>query len=212
MSGRTARFSPILLAVALAGCGGGGGKPLVAPARVYFLRDGKVAAVARRLPLSEKALLGALRDGPTADERRIGIAPGEGGAQVVYTLSQFDPAAPVTYRGKRYTRAGFEDRTPAILVESPLPFQTVHVPQLHAGGTANTFEATFEYDLLGLGGKLLAHHFVTATSGNGQRGTFDFDVPFSVERSEPGKLVVYERSAENGRRIHVVEIPLRLSP
>src|SRR5204863_1865026 len=127
-------------------------------------------------------------------------------------FSQFDPERPVLVRGKQHTRSEFEDRTPAILVESPLPFETVRGPELHATGTANTFEATFEYDLVGAGGKVLAHHFVTATSGSGTRGIFDFTVPFTVARAEPGKLVVFESSAENGRRIHVVEIPLRLEP
>ena len=140
------------------------------------------------------------------------MAGGAGLAEAVYTLSQFDPEKPVVVRGKRYTRSDFEDETPAILVESPLPFDTVHGPELHATGTANTFEATFEYDLVGGDGKLLAHHFVTATSGSGTRGTFDFTVPFTVEQAQSGKLVVFESSAENGSRIHVVEIPLRLEP
>jgi hypothetical protein len=83
----------------------------------------------------------------------------------------------------------------------------VRGPQLVVNGTANTFEATFEYDLV-MGGKVVAHHFETATSGTGTRGTFSFTVP--VTRSGLAKLVVFESSAENGRRIHVVEIPLRL--
>jgi len=140
------------------------------------------------------------------------MAGGAGAAEAVYTLSQFDPASPVVVRGKQYTRSDFEEETPAILVESPLPFDTVHGPELHATGTANTFEATFEYDLVGGDGKLLAHHFVTATSGSGTRGTFDFTVPFTIEHAQSGKLVVFESSAENGSRIHVVEIPLRLEP
>ena len=53
---------------------------------------------------------------------------------------------------------------------------------------------------------------MTATSGSGTRGTFDFTVPFTVEHAQSGKLVVFESSAENGSRIHVVEIPLRLEP
>jgi len=132
-------------------------------------------------------------------------------AQAVYTLSQFSPQRPVLVNGTTYTRGAFEDLTPAILVEAPLPNQEVKTP-LRATGTANTFEATFQYDLLGPDGKLLETHFVTATSGSGTRGTFDFTVPFTVDRAVAGKLVVYERSAENGKRIHVVEIPVRLTP
>src|SRR5439155_11042056 len=104
-----------------------------------------------------------------------------------------------------------EDLTPLILVESPLPNETVTSP-LHASGTANTFEATFEYDLVDADGKVIAHHFVTATSGSGTRGTFDFTAPFQVEQPGPGKLVVYERSAANGARVHSSEIPVQLEP
>src|SRR6266516_2378732 len=64
--------------------------------------------------------------------------PRRGLAQVVYTLSQFEDVQAVEVNGKRYTRGDFEDMTPLILVESPLPFQAVHSP-LHATGTANTF-------------------------------------------------------------------------
>jgi hypothetical protein len=57
---------------------------------------------------------------------------------------------------------------------------------------------------------VLAHHFVTATSGSGTRGTFDFAAQFTAAQSGPGKLVVYEISAANGSRIHQVEVPVRI--
>ena len=81
---------------------------------------------------------------------------------------------------------------------------------LRVTGTADTFEATFDYDLLDPAGKVLSHHFVTATSGSGTRGTFDFTIPFEAPNGL-GKLVVYERSAADGSRIHQVEIPLTLA-
>jgi hypothetical protein len=74
-------------------------------------------------------------------------------------------------------------------------------------GTANTFEATFDYDLVDGAGKVVANHFVTATSGSGTRGTYDFTIRFSAPAGS-GKLVVYELSAKDGSRIHQVEIPL----
>jgi hypothetical protein len=110
----------------------------------------------------------------------------------------------------RYTRADFEDETPSILVESPLPFQKVVSP-LRATGTANTFEANFEYELADPDGKIIATHFVTATSGSGTRGTFDFTVPFAIARDGLGELIVYERSAKDGTRIHLIEIPIRMT-
>ena len=131
-------------------------------------------------------------------------------AQTVYTLTQFAPSRPVLVNGRRYTRADFEEFTPAILVESPLPEQTVARP-LRVTGTANTFEATFEYELVDSAGKIVAKHFVTATSGSGTRGTFDVTVPYPAGHAGLGKLVVYESSAKDGSRVHVVEIPLRLT-
>jgi hypothetical protein len=221
------RLPPLVLLVALAaGCGGSTTvtrtetvvRTVTAAAqktavRVYFMRDGKVAPVARELAsTSRDALLAALSAGPTAQERAAGFAVPNGRARTadtVYTLSQFDPKAPVEVGAKSYTRADFEDETPAILVESPLPFQAVSAP-FRVTGTANTFEATFEYDLVDPAGKVLSHSFVTATSGSGTRGTFDFTIPFEAPNGL-GKLVVYERSAADGSRIHQVEIPLTLA-
>lgn len=206
--------------------------------RVYFLRDGKVQPVARRVPKTQavaRATLEALGKGPTAVERRdlelssavsadfegvsvkSGVATPEGVvdvsrlglAQIVYTLTQFPTVKAVEIAGKRYTRADFEDETPIILVESPLPFQDVSSP-LRATGTANTFEATFNYDLTDWDGRIIESHFVTATSGSGERGTFDFTVPFTIDRSGIGALIVYELSAEDGSRIHINEVPIRM--
>jgi germination protein M len=128
-------------------------------------------------------------------------------AQVVYTLTQFPTVKSVD--GK--TRKDVEDFVPAILVERPTADQVVTSP-LRVTGNANTFEATFECDLRDGSGRLLHHEVVTATSGSGTRGTFDFTVPFTVTRESDGTLVVYERSAADGSIIHEREIPLRLRP
>jgi hypothetical protein len=217
-----------LLGLVAAGCGGGTTtvtvtttqtvtrtettSPAKKTARVYFMRDGKVGPVARQLETVDRtSLLAAVAAGPTAAERAIGFTQGETTertAEEVYTLSQFEPKRPVDVGGKSYTRADFEELTPAILVESPLPFASATSP-LRVWGTANTFEATFDYELLDPSGKVLSHHFVTATSGSGTRGTFDFTVPFEAPNGL-GKLVVFEESAADGSRIHQVEIPLAL--
>jgi len=131
-------------------------------------------------------------------------------AQTVYTLSQFASARPVVVNGTRYTRSEFEDETPAILVEAPLPEAHVASP-LVLTGTANTFEATFEYELVDSAGKVVAKHFATATSGSGTRGTFRLTIAFSGAAAGTGKFVVYESSAKDGSRIHIVEIPVQLT-
>ena len=214
--------------------------PEVATARVYFLRDGKVWPVARSLgaPGVAASALSELFAGPDVGERRDlelstaipqgaeapdvsisgGVATIQLGtaldnralAQVVYTLTQFPTVKAVEVDGKRYTRADFEEQTPAILVESPLAWQHVGSP-LRVTGTANTFEATFDYELTDTDGRIVDSHFVTATSGSGTRGTFDFTTkPFTVPFSGVGSLIVFERSAKDGSRIHLVEIPLRM--
>jgi hypothetical protein len=128
-------------------------------------------------------------------------------AQVVYSLTTFSTVQSVN--GK--TRADVEDFVPAILVEQPAPFEPVTSP-LHVTGTANTFEATFNYRLEDAEGTELAKDFVTATSGTGTRGTFEFDVPFTVDDAQDGTLAVFELSAEDGSVIHEREIPVRLVP
>ncbi len=181
--------------------------------RVYFMRNGKIGPVARQLErVDRSSLLAAVAAGPSSAERAIGFTQGEATGRTteeLYTLSQFDPNKPVDIGGKSYTRTDFEDVTPSILVESPLPFAAVSSP-LRVRGTANTFEATFDYELLDPSGKVLSHNFVTATSGTGTRGTYDFTVRFEAPNGV-GKLAVFERSAADGSRIHQVEIPLRLA-
>lgn len=129
-------------------------------------------------------------------------------AQVVYTLTQFPGIHAVEIHGRSYTRADFEDQTPSVLVESPLPFEEVTSP-LRVTGTANTFEATFQYELVDAEGNVVDENFVTATSGTGTRGTFAFT---TGAFDDVAALRIFENSAEDGSRIHEVEIPLNAAP
>lgn len=209
--------------------------------RVYFLLDGNVQPVAREVPKTQAVLtaaMNALLAGPTEAERDIGLTtdfkPGgkllsasvrdgvatiavdaeygsPGLAQLVYTATQFPTVKSVGSGQARYTRKSSEDYTPAILVESPLPFETVSNP-LRASGTANTFEANFQYELVNPAGNVVDENFVTATSGTGTRGTFEFTTkPYTGEAGE-GELVVFELSAKDGSRINEVRIPVQLAP
>jgi len=148
-------------------------------------------------------------------------------AQVVHTLTQFptvervgfllggEPVEAIGGEGvvvdPPVARGDFEDLAPAILVDSPTPGDVVTSP-LELRGTANTFEATFMYRLEDGAGNVLVETFDTATSGTGTRGTFSVTAPFVLETPGAGRLVVYESSAEDGRPIHVVEIPVQLEP
>ena len=209
--------------------------------RVYWLRDGKVWPALREVDATEavaEAALGELLAGPTEQEGadlsftsaipegtelvdvsvEDGVAtvelseelPDEPLAQVVYTVTQFETVQSVEIQDRSLARADFEDLTPAILVESPLPFEEVGSP-VRAIGTANTFEANFAYELTDTDGRIVDENFVTATSGSGTRGTFDFTTKeYTVPFDGIGALIVFERSAENGEKIHLVEIPLRM--
>jgi hypothetical protein len=210
--------------------------------RVYFLLNGKVQPVARTVPSTRAVATAAYTElvkGPTMQEAGIGLTtsmPADAGsgwtigigsdglltldseplagaalAQAVYTLTQFPGRQTVVVNGTKHTRNDFEDVTPAILVELPLPFERV-AGKLRLAGSSNTFEATFQYELKDASGKVLAKHFVTATSGNGVRGTFDVTIPFTVAGVQDGILGVYENSAATGKRVHEVDIPLTLQP
>ena len=113
--------------------------------------------------------------------------------------------------GADVARLDIEAVTPQILVESPLPDARVASP-LRITGTANTFEASLFVDVLDAGGRILSHKLVTATSGSGTRGTFDVQIGFDTAESQPGTLYAYESSAEDGRPIHEVRVPLTLLP
>jgi immunoglobulin-like protein involved in spore germination/sporulation and spore germination protein/uncharacterized protein DUF1207 len=215
--------------------------PATSDARVYWLLDGKVWPALREVQASDDAptaVMTELLAGPSPQEQQdldfetalpAGTTPdvavedgvatvelddeltAEGRAQVVYTLTQFPTVDSVEIAGQSYTRADFEEQTPPVLVESPLPFEQVTSP-LHVEGTANTFEATFNYELTDTDGLIVDENFVTATSGTGTRGTFEFTTkPYTVPFDGIGSLIVFERSAEDGSRIHIVEIPLRMS-
>jgi hypothetical protein len=204
-------------------------------ATVYFLRNDQVWPVRREV--TEPGTAGALDElngGPSGDEEsdlELTTAIPDGGvsasvaggvatveqtdlseqalAQVVNTLTADPAVTSVEVDGQPYERDDFEEFTPPVLVESPLAYDVVTSP-LNVRGTANTFEATFSFEIKDSEGEVIASDFATATSGSGMRGTFSFAQPFVVEGAEAGSLVVFELSAEDGSRMNEVEIPLEL--
>lgn len=208
---------------------------------VYFVRDEKLGYAKRSVGVTPRiatAALGELLAGPTDAEQEAGLATDVppntkltalrihggtaevelsngldelGTAQVVQTLLQFETVSRVRLDGHEYLPTDIESSLPAILVEAPAPGDTVSSP-LEVRGSANTFEATFMLEVKPVQGKPLATDFVTATSGNGTRGTFDKSLAFTADRERPGLVVVYERSAEDGSVVNRVEIPVTLTP
>jgi spore germination protein GerM len=152
-------------------------------------------------------------------------------AQVVYTLTQFPTVDGVLFEidGKPVdafgshgivldgpqTRKDFEKEVAPIVVEAPQSGDQVS-GSFVLSGTANVFEATVSYRLVSEGGgKPFAEGFTTATCGTGCRGTFEEKVCcWALDATGPvgAVLEVFESSAENGKPLHVVRIPLTLVP
>ena len=146
-------------------------------------------------------------------------------AQTVATLTRFPTVERVAFRidGEPVSIAGegvdvvrpigrraIEEQTPQILVESPLPGDAVSSP-IRLRGTANVFEATVSLEVRDETGATVLRDFTTATSGTGTRGTFDtrLTVP---EASGNLTIVAFESSAEDGRPLHVVRVPVTVAP
>ena len=98
-----------------------------------------------------------------------------------------------------------------IEVVAPAPDARVSSP-VTISGTANVFEATVMIRILAANNNIIADTFTTATCGSGCWGDFDAEVPFSVSREQPGVIQVFQESAEDGSRLHVVRIPVTLVP
>ena len=231
---------------------------------VYFLRDGKVAPVRRRVPATmavARAAMRALLAGPSEAERDAGLVSAipegtslrdialadgvatvdldgrfdEGGgsasmlgrvAQVVATLTRFSTVRRVGFRldgepvdaiggegvvvSPPVGRLGIEQQTPQILVESPLPGERVTSP-IRVRGTANVFEATVSFEVRDEHGKVVLRSFTTATSGTGTRGTFETELAVPNVMG-PVTIVAFEASAEDGRPLHVSEVPVTVAP
>jgi hypothetical protein len=145
-------------------------------------------------------------------------------AQVVATLTQFSTVERVAFRldgepvetigGEGVVvdppigRKAIEEQSPQILIESPLPGDTVTSP-IRVRGTANVFEATVSFEVRDATGTVIHEGFTTATSGTGTRGTFDTTLPV------PGvdgtmTITAFEASAEDGRPLHAVDVQVAL--
>jgi hypothetical protein len=209
--------------------------PAVARAALEALLEGPTAeeradGLATAIPDGTALLDVAIADGVasvdlsgTFDDAAAGGPVEQRVAQVVATLTRFPTVDRVRFEvdGKPIQsidgttvdppvgRLAIEESTPQILVESPLPGDTVTSP-IALRGTANVFEATVSIEVRDATGKVILETFTTATSGTGTRGTFgtELDVPSDAG---PITVVAFEASAEDGSPLHVVELPLRLA-
>jgi germination protein M len=147
--------------------------------------------------------------------------------QLTFTLTQFPTVKRVVLeidgeRVKKFskeglvierplTRADFEDISPAIIVNRPLGETEVAGP-VTVSGTANVFEANVSIRIVGSDDEVLAETFTTATCGTGCRGKFSKAVEFDVDEPTEATIQVFEESAENGKPINMIEVPVTLTP
>jgi hypothetical protein len=146
-------------------------------------------------------------------------------AQVVYTLTQFPTVTGVRFaidgQGKTVvggvpvqspqTRATYGGYLPAITVQSPVIGAQVGSP-VAVSGTADVFEATVSVRILNSAGHEIARTFTNASCGTGCRGGYSVTIPYSVPRTQPGTIVVFESSAKDGQPVNVQQIPVTLVP
>ena len=146
-------------------------------------------------------------------------------AEVVYTVTQFPTVTAVRLElgGVPVTALGGEgilvdhpvgrldaaviNVVPPILLESPAVGDRVNSP-LHVTGMSNTFEATYNVQLVDASGRTVVDSFGTATAGTGTWGTFDDTFPYSTTASGLGELRVFEVSAKDGSHINEVDLSL----
>jgi hypothetical protein len=184
--------------------------PAVATTTINQLLEGPESQLTTAIPLETRLSGLTINGGVGSIELEPALTDRKALAQIAYTLMQFETVKRVSFNGGAPVGArAFEAQTPAILVESPLAGEEVE-SGFEVTGTANTFEATFQYELLDAGEKVLKKDFVTATSGSGTRGVFSFTVPYEVSGPTEGRLVVFEISAEDGSRTNERSIPLSL--
>ena len=142
-------------------------------------------------------------------------------AQVTYTVTQFAGVDMVRYRldgqdltvlggeglmlDHPQTRKDLEDVQPKILVELPA-FGARVGHRFVALGTSNTFEATHQLQVRDRQGTVVFDAVVTATSGTGERGTWEKAVDLPAVVTGPATLRVFEVSAMDGSAQSIVDV------
>jgi germination protein M len=109
------------------------------------------------------------------------------------------------------TRADFEDISPAIIVDRPLG-ESESASPVTVSGTANVFEANVSIRIVASDDEVLAETFTTATCGSGCRGEFSEVVEFDIQEPTEATIQVYEESAETGKPVNMIEVPVTLIP
>lgn len=143
-------------------------------------------------------------------------------AQVVFALTQFptitavrllidDDLPHLASLVSPFSRSSFTDQLPAIWVDGPAWGGVLGNPG-RVTGLANVFEAQFRIAVLDGAGHELLDTPATATCGTGCWGTYDVTVRYAIGTAQWGTLRVYDLSARDGSKEHVVAYPVWLTP
>jgi Sporulation and spore germination/Immunoglobulin-like domain of bacterial spore germination len=107
-------------------------------------------------------------------------------------------------------RRDFLRRLPAILVSRPAI--GTHVPAtVTVAGSADVFEAALTVRVINDRGRLLARRRILASCGTGCRGRYSVAIPYTVIRSQPGTIVIFDSGGGPVAHPHVVRVPVRLT-
>jgi hypothetical protein len=225
-------ISILLVPLVAAGCLGRGGHPATTATTVaetttasaqpmhltvFAMRSGRLQALDIQAPATQATAAASLSalginagvtiSGGTATVDLPNAAPQQI-AEIVYTLTQYSTVQRVDVGGKTgLTRADVDQYLPQISIESPAVAGVV--PQtFHVKGTAQVFEATFVVELK-IGSHIAVKKSVMASEGAPGRGTFDAVI--TSPSPGPAEIVAYEASAEDGRPLHTVHVPITVA-
>lgn len=98
-----------------------------------------------------------------------------------------------------------------LLVDEPAPDREFP-PGSAVSGCTNAFEASFQWELLGADGEVLASGNETASCGSGCLGIFEFTVDYEVDSAQEGTLRLFVESAKDGSVQMENEVQVQLTP
>jgi spore germination protein GerM len=212
----------------------------VATAAIDALLDGPTAGehalgYSSAIPAGTKLLGIGIRNGVATVDLTSEFQDGAGSrsmqmrlGQIVYTLTQFPTVLKVRFRldGEDVNvfssgnvvldhpvgRSDYVNLLPAITVDNPAAGERVPSP-VTVSGTANVFEANVSVEILNADGEVVGKAFNTASCGTGCRGPYSTPVTYTVEKEQPGTVVVHDDDAAGtGTPPHSVRVPVTLAP
>jgi hypothetical protein len=194
----------------------------VASAALGALLAGPPAGYETAIPKGVELIGVAIADGAATAtfSSSLGLPTRSMQGQIISTLTQFPTVKRVAIEvvghgavplsdgagrpvGADATQADYSDLTSEapIFVREPARDSVVSSP-VQARGTSITFEATLQAEVWS-GSRLLRTKTITATAGNGTRGTWS--ATFAIPPG-PAKLVFFEPSAEDGSHLHTTTV------